>query len=62
MIRDAGTFATDCHIDLLLSVAVVLSMSFFLSNFRFCFVQMIEDILEISSFLNDPFHPDIPAL
>ena len=32
----------------------------FLSNFRLCFVQMIEDILEISCFLNDLLLPDIP--
>lgn len=56
------TFVTDCHIDLVLFMVVVLSMSFFLSNFRLCFVQMIEDILEISFFLNDPFHLDIPTL
>lgn len=62
IICGAVTFATDCHIDLVLSVVVVLSMSFFLSNFRLCFVQIIEDILEISFFLNDLFHPDIPTL
>lgn len=44
---------------------VVCSTSIFLSllgHFRLCFVEVIEDTLEISFSVNDPFNPDILTL